>query len=246
MDDDRAVEIILEVLYDEVDVFEGGLEQVDGCDSVELFPGLLEVEVERDVVFAEVLHLEEGGVDLPVEIVENEDLPQVLPLSVDLPQQLLLLPYQVHPFLQYHHVYNKGSESISACESLHVFVYVVLVGAEELVLFAFVALLVEFALLGVVQPGSLGLLALHGLLVGLVVEQSLVVPFHVHCQLVHHRPSLVEAVAIGPNLLDVGVELGGGGVDGVVEVGLDGGEVHGFLDDVEVVDHSVALGVDRY
>lgn len=68
--------------------------------------------------------------------------------------------------------------------SLHLVVHVVL-RSKELVFLPLVPLLVELALLGVVQPGHFGLLALDGLLVGLVVEQSLVVPLHVDGQFMH-------------------------------------------------------------
>jgi hypothetical protein len=42
---------------------------------VELFPVVLDVEVESDVAFPEVLHLEEGGIDVAVEVVKDEHLP---------------------------------------------------------------------------------------------------------------------------------------------------------------------------
>ena len=62
---------------------------------MQLLAVVLDVEVESDVVLTEVLHLEERGVDLPVEVVEDEDLPEVLALAVDLPQQGPLLVYQL-------------------------------------------------------------------------------------------------------------------------------------------------------
>jgi hypothetical protein len=47
-------------LQEYVDIFGGGLYEIDGGYSVELFSRFFEVEVQGDVVLPEIFHLEEG------------------------------------------------------------------------------------------------------------------------------------------------------------------------------------------
>jgi hypothetical protein len=58
---------------------------------------------------------------------------------------------------------------------------------------------------------------------------------------VHEGAALVESIAIGPNFIDVCVELSRGGIDSGVEVALDGRDVHGILNHIEVVEDSIPL-----
>lgn len=62
-----------------------------------------------------------------------------------------------------------------------------------------------------------------------------IILFEFASELAEIRVVLVELVAVADDLADVGVELGGGNVDLAFQVLLDGLQVHGFLDDLEVV-----------
>lgn len=57
--DDRTIQIFLEVVGDEIDVFESGLHEVYGSDPVELLPYIFYVKIKSDVVLTQILHLEE-------------------------------------------------------------------------------------------------------------------------------------------------------------------------------------------
>lgn len=52
MDDDWAVQIFLKVLIDIVNIFLGGLYEVDRCHTVELFSRIFDMEVKGDVVLS--------------------------------------------------------------------------------------------------------------------------------------------------------------------------------------------------
>ncbi len=95
VNDDRAVEIFLKIGEHELKIFFVGLNQVNGSDAVELLAGLLDVEVKRDVGLPEILHLEERGVDLSVELIEDEHLPKILALVVNLLEETSLLSDEI-------------------------------------------------------------------------------------------------------------------------------------------------------
>lgn len=82
MNDDWAVQILFKVLDDSVEIVLGGLNQVDGGDSMKLLPIIFDVEVKGDVALPEIFHFEKGGVDLPVEIIKDENFPKVFTLVV--------------------------------------------------------------------------------------------------------------------------------------------------------------------
>lgn len=62
----------------------------------------------------------------------------------------------------------------------------------------------------------------------------------------HKRAPFIEGVAVRPNLVDVCMELCRRRVGAIVEIALNGFEVHWFLYDVEVVKDAVSFGVDGY
>ena len=69
-----------------MDVVIGGLEEVDGGDSMQPLSFLLDVHVESDVILSKIFHFVERTNDVSTEVIENENLPQVLSLTVDLAQ----------------------------------------------------------------------------------------------------------------------------------------------------------------
>ena len=49
---------------------------------MKLLPIIFDVEVKGDVALPEIFHFEKGGVDLPVEIIKDENFPKVFTLVV--------------------------------------------------------------------------------------------------------------------------------------------------------------------
>lgn len=67
----RTIEILTEIINDAVDVFGGWLDEVEGSDTVQLFPPLVDVHVQCDVVLAQIYHFEQRFEGLLVECVED-------------------------------------------------------------------------------------------------------------------------------------------------------------------------------
>lgn len=91
----RTVKVLLEVLVNKVDVLLSRLHHVNRRHSVQLLPIVLYMKVQSYIALAKVLHLEQSSIDLPVKTIENNHLPQILPLPIDLLQQSSLLGYQI-------------------------------------------------------------------------------------------------------------------------------------------------------
>lgn len=62
----------------------------------------------------------------------------------------------------------------------------------------------------------------------------------------HKGASLIEGVAVGPYLVDMCMELCRCGVGAIVQIFLNGFEIHWLLYHIEVVKHAVSFGVDGY
>lgn len=77
----------------------------------------------------------------------------------------------------------------------------------------------------------------------IAVHQRFVEFFHIDCQFMNDRPFFIESITIGPNFIDVGMKLWSWSVYSVVEVGLDCWKIHWFLDEIEVIGHSVSFGI---
>ena len=58
---------------------------------MKLFPKIFDIEVKGDIALPEIFHFEKGGVDLPVEIIKDENFPKVLALIVYFFEQISLL-----------------------------------------------------------------------------------------------------------------------------------------------------------
>lgn len=54
-----------------MNVIKGGLDEVNGCDSMQLLSRLLQMEIQGDVVLPQIFGLEMRGVDLSIEVVKD-------------------------------------------------------------------------------------------------------------------------------------------------------------------------------
>lgn len=126
---------------------------------------------------------------------------------------------------------------------IHVVVYVVFVGKKLGIFLPLIPLVSYLSLLLVFIHSNLWFLTFYSFLQAVVVHQRFVEFFHIDRKLVNQRPFLIESIAIRPDLIDMGVKLAGWPIDSVAEIGLNGGQVHRFFDDIEVIKNPVPLWV---
>ena len=61
----------------------------------------------------------------------------------------------------------------------------------------------------------------------------------------HQRAPLVEGIAISPYLINMGMELRSGGVGLIFYIILDSLKIHWLFNDIEIVQDSISLWVNR-
>lgn len=77
MDHHRGVKVLFEVLNDLLGVLQVGLYQVNGRNPMQLLPGLLDVEIQSNIVLSEIFQFKKGRYHIMIGLVENDDFPNV-------------------------------------------------------------------------------------------------------------------------------------------------------------------------
>lgn len=102
----RWIQIILKIFENELNILNGGLDKINGSDTVQLLSILFDVEVKGDIVLSKIFHLENWRNDIMVKLIEDYYFPGVVLFGEYLFEQLFLTTDQIYLWLVFlHRVY---------------------------------------------------------------------------------------------------------------------------------------------